>query len=113
MEKIGFGNWQKLDIRTGKILKIEDIEGADKLYKLEVDTGEKRTLVAGLKEHYKKEELEGKNCVVLCNLEPKTMKGIESEGMILAAVTEGEEKVVLIKSKFETKNGAKVEFKDD
>ena len=84
---------------VGKIIKIEDIEGADKLYKLEVDLGKelgKRILVAGIKEHYKKDELKNKRCIVLANLQPKVMKGIESKGMILAAVNEDESKIRLI-----------------
>jgi len=97
MENIKFSDWQKLDLRVAKILKVEEIEGADKLYKLEIDLGkEKRTLVAGLKPYYKPEELIGKSCIVFTNLEPKTLKGIESQGMILAAVSEDESKVRLL-----------------
>ena len=97
MENVKFDDWQKLDLRTGKILEVRDIEGADKLYKLEIDLGkEKRTLVAGLKPYYKPEELMGKSCIVFTNLEPKTLKGIESQGMILAAVSEDESKVRLL-----------------
>ena len=89
METIKFSDWQKLDLRIGKILEVEDIEGADKLYKLEIDLGkEKRTLVAGLKPYYKKEELMGKTCIVFTNLEPRKIRGIESQGMILAATDE-------------------------
>ena len=99
MSEVKFSEWSKLDLRVGKILKIEDIENADKLYQLEVDLGEeigKRTLVAGLKEHYSKEDLKNKKAVFFVNLEPKIMKGVKSEGMILAAVNEDESKVKLI-----------------
>jgi methionyl-tRNA synthetase len=97
MSDIKFDEWQKIDLRAAKILKAEDIEGADKLYKLEVDLGaEKRTVVAGLKQYYKPADLKNKKCVVFCNLEPRTMKGIKSEGMILAAVNADHSKVVLI-----------------
>jgi len=106
METISFSEWQKLDIRVGKILEVRDIEGADKLYKLEVDTGEKRTLVAGIKQHYDKKELKGKKCIVLCNLEPKTMKGVESEGMILAADEDG--KPILISPEKDVAFGSKI-----
>lgn len=77
----------KLDIRCAKILEVHDIEGADKLYKLHVDLGKlgKRTVVAGIKKYYKKEELKGKKIALLANLEPATIRGIKSEGMILAA----------------------------
>ncbi len=84
-EKVSFSDWQKLDLRVAEILEVEDIEGADKLYKLKVDLGtETRIIVAGLKKAYMKEELEGKKCIIFCNLEPRTIKGIESKGMILA-----------------------------
>lgn len=98
-EEVSFSDWQKLDLRVGRILKVEDIEGADKLYKLEVDLGKeigKRMLVAGIKKHYSKEELKGKKCVIFANLEPKKLKGIESKGMILAAVNSDESEIVLL-----------------
>ncbi len=102
MEEIGiieFKDWQKLDLRVGKILKIEEIEGADKLYKLTIDLGKElgqRTLVAGLKPYYKKEQLKEKLIIVFQNLAPKNLKGIESKGMVLAATSqkEGEERKV-------------------
>lgn len=97
MEIIKFSDWEKIDLRTGEILEVEDIKGADKLYKLKVDLGtETRTLVAGLKQYYSKEELEGKKCIVFCNLEPRKMKGITSEGMILAAVNDDHSEVKLL-----------------
>ncbi len=107
-EKISFKDWQKLDIRIGKILKAEDIHGADKLYKLEVEIGEEkpRTLVAGIKEFFNKQELVGRECVVFCNLKPATFKGVKSEGMILAADIEG--KPILIKPEKEVKPGTKI-----
>ncbi len=98
MKNIQFKEWQKLDLRAGKILDVEDIIGADKLYKLKVSLGkEERILVAGIKEFYAKKELKGKKCIVFTNLEPKTMRGVESKGMLLAAVSydeEGNEKEV-------------------
>lgn len=109
MSDINFNEWQKIDLRAGKILKAEDIEGADKLYKLEVDLGtEKRTLVAGLKQYYKPKDLEGKRCVVFCNLEPRVMKGIKSEGMILAAVNADRNKVVLIAPEKDIELGSRI-----
>ncbi len=110
-EQIDFPSWQKVEMIVGKIVKIEDIENADKLYKLEVDLGKelgKRTLVAGLKKHYKKDELKGKKCVVLVNLEPKVMKGIESKGMILAAVNNDESKIRLIQPDEEIDLGSRI-----
>lgn len=113
MENIEFNNWQKLDIRVGEILEIEDIKGADKLYKLIINLKtEKRTLVAGLKEFYSKDELKNKKCIVFTNLKPKTLRGVQSQGMILAAVSydkEGnEEKVKLLQPDSEIEIGSKV-----
>jgi len=94
---VSFDEWSKLDLRVGKILEVEDIEGADKLYKFTVDIGdEKRTICAGIKEYYSKEELKGKIVIVFVNLAPRKLRGIESQGMILAACTENESKVILI-----------------
>lgn len=87
-ETIKFNDWQKLDIRVGKILKAESIEGTDTLYKIEIDLGtEKRIIVAGIRPYYKEEQLKNKKVIVFCNLEPRTIRGIESRGMVLAAVT--------------------------
>ena len=87
-EKISFTDWQKLDIRVGTIKEAKPHPNADKLLILKIDEGkeEPRQLVAGLKEYYKEEELVGKKIVFLANLEPKTLRGETSKGMILAAV---------------------------
>lgn len=78
---------QSLDIRVGRVVKVEDHPNADKLYILEVNLGtETRRLVAGIKDQYKPEEVQGKHIVVLCNLKPATLRGVKSEGMLLAAV---------------------------
>ena len=108
-ENVTFDDWMKLDLRAGEILEVEDIEGADKLYKLKVDLGtETRVLVAGLKKNYTKEELNGKRCVVFANLEPKTLRGIESHGMILAAVNDDKSEVKLLQPDGAIELGAKV-----
>jgi len=107
---IEFSEWSKIDLRVGKILSVEDIDGADKLYKLDVDIGDDspRTLVAGIKSYYEKTELQDKYCVIFTNLKPRTMKGIESHGMLLAAVNDDESKVVLIQPSKEMPLGSKV-----
>ena len=109
-ENIQFSEWQNMDLRTAKILSVEPVEGADKLYKLQIDLGSlgKRTLVAGLKQYYKPEELKGKTCVVFTNLEPKKLRGIESQGMVLAAVNEDESKVCLLQPDKEIEPGSKI-----
>lgn len=109
MSEVEFDDWKKLDLRVGKIIKVEDIENADKLYKLEIDIGkEKRIVVAGLKKFYSKEELKGKRCILFVNLQPRMMKGIESKGMILASVNEDESKVKLIQPDSDIELGARV-----
>jgi methionyl-tRNA synthetase len=106
---VTFNVWAKLDLRVGEILEIEDVAGADKLYKLKIDLGtETRILVAGLKEHYTKDELEGKRCIVFCNLEPKKLKGIESKGMILAAVNDDHSEVKLLSPDGEIELGSRI-----
>ncbi|MBT4135577.1 methionine--tRNA ligase subunit beta [archaeon] len=109
MAEINFEDWIKLDIRTAEILKAEDIDGADKLYKLKIDLGtETRTIVAGLKTHYNKDELEGKRCIFFANLAPKKIKGIESHGMILAASNGDKSEVKLLQTDGVIEQGAKV-----
>ncbi len=81
---VDFKDFQKMDLRVAKVLNVEDVEGKDKLYKLDIDCGDKRTIVAGIKPFYKKDELKGKNIVVVANLEPKKIAGIQSKGMLLA-----------------------------
>lgn len=104
---VSFEQFKKMDIRTGKVLEVEAIEGADKLYLLTVDIGtETRRLVAGIKTWYKRSDLIGKNVVVLANLEPKLIKGIESKGMILAVLSEG--KLALLTTDGEVSPGASV-----
>jgi methionyl-tRNA synthetase len=108
-EEVKFSEWQKLDLRVGKILSVENHPNADKLYVIEVDLGaEKRKLVAGLKNYYKPKELIGKNCIVAVNLEPAVLRGIKSEGMILAAVSEDKTKVRLIKPDKDIEIGARI-----
>ena len=83
---IQFEDFAKLDLRIGTILHAEKVEKADKLLKLEVELGfEKRTIVSGIAMHFTPEELAGKQVVVVANLAPRKMRGIESNGMILLA----------------------------
>ena len=96
MEYVKFEDFKKLNIRIAKILKVEDHPNADKLYLVTVSTGEaEKTIVAGIKPFYKKEELEGKSVVIIDNLEPATIRGVVSNGMILAT-KDGESLAVLI-----------------
>ena len=87
-EKIAIDDFMKIELRVAKIIEAAEIEGADRLLKLQVDLGsEKRQLVAGIKKTYTTEELVGKYIVVVANLKPARLRGEESQGMLLAAQT--------------------------
>jgi tRNA-binding protein len=107
MEQVGIEDFLKLDIRVARVLSAERVEGSEKLLKLRVSLGdEERTLVAGIGKNYAPEELVGKKVVMLANLKPRKLFGIESQGMILAA-GDGENLSVLLPEK-DVKEGAKV-----
>ena len=109
METINYDDFAKLDLRVAEILEIEEVPNADKLYKLKIDLGtETRTIVAGLKQHYTKDELEGKRCIVLVNLEPRNLKGIESQGMLLAASNQDHSEVKLLQPDGVIELGSKI-----
>jgi methionyl-tRNA synthetase len=96
---VTFNDWMKVELRVGKIEVVEDVVGKDKLYKFSVNFGEmgKRTILAGLKQYYTKEELLNKKTVFVFNLAPRPLAGSVSQGMILAAKTiEGKYKIVSI-----------------
>ena len=85
LRSVPFAEFQKLDLRVGTINKAKVIPGSKKLLKLSVDIGEERTVVAGLVGHYTEAELTGKQVVLVANLEPIKLMGVESHGMVLAA----------------------------
>lgn len=91
-ENITYEDFEKLDIRVGTIKKAIPHPDADKLMILHIDEGKKelRQLVAGIKEHYSPEDLVGKQIVFLANLEPRKLRGEISNGMILAADSDGQ-----------------------
>jgi len=87
--EITYDDFAKLDLRVGTVLSAEKVAKADKLLKLEIDLGfEKRTIVSGIALHFKPEDLTGKQVVIVANLVPRKLKGIESNGMILSAEDE-------------------------
>ena len=88
--EITFDDFAKIELRVGTILEAEKVEKADKLLKLKVDMGaEQRTIVSGIAQHFSPEEIVGKQVTVVTNLAPRKMRGIESQGMILMAESEG------------------------
>jgi methionyl-tRNA synthetase len=102
---ITFEEFQNLDIRIGTVLAAENIKGSDKLLRLEVDIGEKRQIVAGIAKSHSPSELVGKQVVVLANMKPAKLFGVESCGMVLAADVEG---AVLLMPEKKVMEGTKV-----
>ena len=88
--------------KVAKVLEAEKVEGSDKLLKLQVSLGnEKRQVVAGLQKYYKPEELVGKKVVMVANLKPAKLRGIESQGMLLAAGDGDVVKVLVVNDEVE------------
>ena len=105
-DTISYTDFQKLDIRIGTIVDVSIPEGSNKIVKLLVDLGDelgKKTIFAGLKEHYSVDELAGRQIVVLANLEPKEFFGEKGEGMLLAA---DDGKPILLQVEKEVKSGS-------
>ena len=95
LPQISIDEFQKIDLRTAKVIAAEPVPKAKKLLKLQVDLGsEKRQIVAGLAEHYQPADLIGKTVILLANLQPATIRGVESQGMLLAV--EGENGLVVL-----------------
>lgn len=100
-------DFKKVEIRVGEILSCEPIEGSEKLLKLEVDFGdEKRQILSGIAKYYAPDDLIGKQTIFVTNLEPRTMMGLESQGMLLASGTE--DKVILFEPSEKLPNGSKL-----
>ena len=86
---INYEDFQKIDLRVARIIEAERLEGSDKLVKLQVDLGEeKRQIVAGIGKNYEPEDLLNKEIIIVANLEPRTVFGVESQGMLLATKDE-------------------------
>jgi methionyl-tRNA synthetase len=103
-------DFQQLQFRVATVLTAEAVPGADKLLKLTVDLGEEqRTLIAGIALSYQPEEVVGKQVVVVANLEPATIRGVRSEGMVLAGWVKGDDQSLSLISPEKTlPNGATV-----
>ena len=104
---ITFDQFKAMDIRIAKVTAVEEHPNADKLYVVSLEAGDQaKKVVAGVKQFYTKEELIGKHVVLLNNLEPATIRGVQSEGMILA--TRDEERLTVLVPEKEVKAGSKV-----
>lgn len=114
METITIDVLKQIDIRIGKIISAEPIEGSEKLLKLQVDFGpsassglnEIRQILSGIAKFYTPEELIGKQCPFIINLEPRKMMGLESQGMLLATGVDGS--AVLLHPDKDVPEGAKI-----
>ncbi len=107
MNSIKLEDFKKLDIRVGEVLSASRVAGTEKLIEVKVDIGgEVRTLATGIVPAYGPEELVGKRIIVLANLEPRRVRGIDSQGMLLAAEWEG--RVALLTVEKDAPKGAKV-----
>ncbi len=106
---ITFADWEKIDIRVGKITSAEKVAGSDKLIKMKVSFGsEERQIVAGLAQKYSPEDMEGRKTIFLFNLEPKKLRGLDSQGMILVA-NSGNDEYSLIAPDGDVPEGSKLE----
>ncbi|MDO9542585.1 MAG: methionine--tRNA ligase [Kiritimatiellia bacterium] len=95
--QIEYADFAKIQLRTATILTAEKVEGTDKLLRLQVDLGtEKRQIVAGIAQHYRPEDLIGKVAVVVANLKPAKIRGVESNGMLLAASQDDKLRVLTV-----------------
>ena len=89
---VSFEDFLKLDLRVATVLEVHEHPNADKLLVLTIDLGDQqRQIIAGLRGHYQPQDLTGKQLVIVANLEPRKMRGLESQGMLLAGVYDRDE----------------------
>lgn len=106
-ELIDIADFSKIDLRVAEVKAAEKVEGADKLLKLQIAIGsEERQIVAGIAKHYTPESLVGKKIVVVANLKPVKLRGIESNGMLLAASSA--ESLVVLTPDGDISSGSKI-----
>ncbi len=106
-DTISYDDFLKIKLRVGRVVEASDHPNADKLIVLKVDLGdEQRQIVAGLKGHYAPEQLLGRDLVIVTNLAPRMMRGLQSEGMLLAASTPDHDQVVVLTTESEIGPGS-------
>src|SRR5436190_17250917 len=107
---IQYDDFAKLDLRVATVTECKPHANADKLLVLQIElsNGERRQICAGLRQHYQPEQLVGKQIVVVANLEPRTMRGEPSQGMLLAATDSASARVIVITPAEQTTAGSKV-----
>ncbi|MEK6767225.1 MAG: methionine--tRNA ligase subunit beta [Planctomycetota bacterium] len=105
---ISIQDFSEIDLRVAEIKAVEEHPNADKLLVLKIDTGDgEKQLVAGIKNHYSAEELIGRKIIVVNNLAPVVLRGVESQGMLLAA--RDDDKVVFLTTEKDVKPGSRVQ----
>jgi methionine--tRNA ligase beta chain len=109
-EPVSIQDFGKLDLRVGQVTAVEFHPNADKLLVLKVDLGPlgERQLVAGLKGYYEADDLVGRKIIVIVNLEPATLRGVESQGMLLAAAGDDASQVVFLTPEKDIAPGSRV-----
>ncbi len=106
---ISFDEFSKIELRVGRVVEARDHPNADRLLVLTVDLGnEQRQLCAGLRGHYTAEQLVGRNLIIVANLAPRKMRGLESQGMLLAASTPDHAKVIVLTTESDIEPGSAV-----
>ena len=108
-ETISFDDFAKVKLRVGRVIEASEHPNADKLLVLKVDLGdEQRQICAGIKGHYEPEALVGKNLIVVANLAPRRMRGLDSQGMLLAASSADHTQVIVLTTDAEIAPGSSV-----
>ncbi len=106
---ITIDDFAKVKLRVGRVLEAQYHPNADKLLVLKVDLGsEQRQIVAGIRAYYTPEQLVGKNVILVANLAPRMMRGLESQGMLLAASTADRSRVVVLTTESEVPPGCTI-----
>lgn len=108
-QSITINDFAKVELRVGRVIEATDHPDADKLIVLKVDLGDQqRQIVAGLKGHYAPEQLIGRNLIIVTNLAPRMMRGVESQGMLLAASTPDHSSVIVLTTESDIEPGSAV-----
>jgi len=106
---INFEEFKKLDLRVAKVIEAEKIKDSKNLLRLQIDLGEgKRQILAGIAQFYQPKDLIGREIIVIANLEPKILFGLESQGMLLAAEDGKQKEPILLRPEKEVPPGTKI-----
>lgn len=107
--EVTIDDFRKIELRVARVLKVEPVPRSDKLYKMDLDLGyERRTIVSGIRDFRSPEELEGRQIIVICNLKPVSLRGVTSNGMLLAAETSDGKSLALLTVDSEIALGSRV-----